>query len=58
MQEFVEAAVPGRGYTLTILRERRTIAVKVVLSQLPPIQGGTPEEAVKWAAGELKNIYG
>ncbi len=22
------------------------------------IQGGTPEEAVKWAAGELKNIYG
>lgn len=43
MQEFVEAAVPGRGYTLTILRERRTIAVKVVLSQLPPIQGGTPD---------------
>jgi multiple sugar transport system substrate-binding protein len=22
------------------------------------IQGGTPEAAVKWAAGELKSIYG
>jgi multiple sugar transport system substrate-binding protein len=22
------------------------------------VQGSTPEEAVKWAAGELKKIYG